>query len=59
MVGKMSEGASYSYYKGPFQNGNAVKDPKYWNEPLTIEQVEAIVDETQFNCDLKWEHLSV
>ena len=59
MVGKMSEGASYSYYKGPFQNGNAVKDPKYWNEPLTIEQVEAIVDETQFNCNLKWEHLSV
>lgn len=56
MVGKLSEEASYSYYKGPFKNGNALNDSKYWIEPLTIEQVKAIVNITQFNCELKWEH---
>lgn len=59
MVGKMSETASYSYYKGPFQAGKTEKNPKYWNEPLTTEEVDAIVDETQFNCDLKWECPSI
>lgn len=59
MVGKQYKGAEYSYYNGPFENGNALKDPEFWNEPLTIEQIEELVDETQFNCELKWENLSI
>lgn len=61
MVGKLKIGDKYSYYRGPFTNGNRCDDPKYWEEPLTIDRVKEIVNESglKFKCGLKWENDSL
>lgn len=61
MVGKLDIGAKYSCYRGPFTNGYRSNDPKYWEEPLTIDRVKEIISKSglKFNCELKWENNSV
>lgn len=44
MIGKNKPEESYSYYKGPFKNGNPVKDIKYWQYNLTVEEINAILE---------------
>lgn len=57
MIGNDGEGTPYCYYKGPFNQGNPINDPKYWEQPLTVERVKEIVAASgmKFNCELKWE----
>lgn len=61
MIGKNKPEESYSYYKGPFKNGNPVKDIKYWQYNLTVEEINAILEKTGFksDCKLVWKYPSV
>lgn len=61
MVGKLNIGDKYSYYRGPFTNGRRCDDPKFWEEPLTIDRVKEIINKSglKFNCGLKWENDSL
>ncbi len=56
MIGKLRIGAEYSYYQGPFKNGVSSQESRYWEEPITVERIEEILQEKNFscNCDLKW-----
>lgn len=54
MLGKNEMGSDYAYYKGIFINGDATKNPNCWIEPLTLEEIGELVDETAFNCKLVW-----
>lgn len=61
MIGKNKPEESYSYYKGAFKNGNPVKDIKYWQNDLTVEEIHAILEKTGFksDCKLVWKYPSV
>lgn len=61
MIGKNKPEESYSYYKGAFKNGNPVKDIKYWQYDLTVEEIHAILEKTGFksDCKLVWKYPSV
>lgn len=61
MLGKESETAPYSYYKGIFKKGKATKTGKCWEDSLTIDRVREIVAQSGigFSCTLKWEQSRV
>lgn len=42
----------YHYYKGTFTNGEQDKKPKNWYKPMTQEEIEEIVDQEDFDCEL-------
>ena len=42
----------YHYYKGTFTNGEQDKKPKSWYKPMTQEEIEKIVNQEDFDCEL-------
>ncbi len=61
MIGKNKLEEPYSYYKGAFKNGNPIKDRKYWQYDLTVEEINVILKKAGFkgDCELVWKHPSI
>ena len=55
MIGKEDMGKPYFYYhNGPFENGEPLRDPKLWEKYISQEDINRIIKNYSFNCDLKW-----
>lgn len=54
MVGTTAPGELYSYYCGPFTNGKASLDPKLWEDRISQERIEEIIQGYAFDCELNW-----
>ena len=59
MIGKRELWQTYSYYKGPFINGNSLQEESLWKKQLTDMDIKLLVDESKFNCTLKWSHETI
>lgn len=61
MIGKLEMGKPYSYYKGIFKAGNATESGQHWVYDISIEQINEILAEAQFqcDCDLVWQLLTI
>lgn len=55
-----SEGTGYMYYKGAFEYGGVIKDENsIFENPLSKERIEEIIENEKFNCDLRWYGLDI
>lgn len=44
----------YSFYKGPFIGGEALKVSKYWEQFVDQDWIDEYLRDMTFNCDLLW-----
>ena len=54
MIGKDGIDKPYCYYCGPFVRGEAKLDPKLWEDGITQERIDEIIEGCSFDCPLKW-----
>lgn len=55
MVGTTAPGEPYSYYHdGPFINGEPSRDSEFWDDQISRERVEEIIQGYSFKCELNW-----
>lgn len=55
LIGKKEMGAPYYYYhEGPFENGEMIKDPKYWDKGISQQEINKLIKGYSFNCNLNW-----
>lgn len=55
MVGTTAPGEPYSYYHdGPFINGEPSRDSEFWDDQISRERIEEIIQGYSFKCELNW-----
>ncbi len=55
-----NDNTNYMYYKGEFEAGNTLKNEgSYFENDLTLERIEEIINGKFFNCDINWDKLGI
>lgn len=54
MIGKSDLQSNYSYYKGPFSNGSASQNSKYWEVNISQTRINELLAGMKFGCELNW-----